>query len=157
MSRRAATSQIEVKDALKKKGKYSTTVEKGRPVLEYKRETFARATMISASARARLDENGLTFKVRVEPHGSWSTDLDVVTAAGAGGNYVRPKYSRDGGARPNMERSLERWLDDAPRLECDWDPLKSTYRRSLVDLAALGSRRRSREAEASPLRVCRGS
>jgi glycogen debranching enzyme len=128
---------FEVKDALKKKGKYSTSIEKGRLVLEYTRDTFTRATMISASARAKLDENGLTFKVRVEPHGSWSTDLDVVTAAGAGGNYVRPKYSRDGRARPNMERSLERWLDDAPRLECDWDPLKSTYRRSLVDLAAL--------------------
>jgi glycogen debranching enzyme len=128
---------FEVKDALKKKGKYSTTIEKGRLVLEYKRDTFARSTMISASARAKLDEKGLTFKVRVEPHGSWSTDLDVVTAAGAGGNYVRPKYSRDGRARPNMERSLERWLDDAPKVECDWDPLKSTYRRSLVDLAAL--------------------
>jgi glycogen debranching enzyme len=36
-----------------------------------------------------------------------------------------------------MEANLQRWLDDAPRLECDWDPLKATYRRSLVDLAAL--------------------
>ena len=36
-----------------------------------------------------------------------------------------------------MERSLERWLDDAPRVESDWEPLKTTYRRSLVDLAAL--------------------
>src|SRR5204863_2841276 len=25
----------------------------------------------------------------------------------------------------------------APAIECDWEPLKSTYRRSLVDLAAL--------------------
>ena len=36
-----------------------------------------------------------------------------------------------------MEQDLERWLDDAPRLECDWESLKTTYRRSLVDLAAL--------------------
>ena len=36
-----------------------------------------------------------------------------------------------------MRRNLERWIDDAPRIECDWEPLKSTYRRSLVDLAAL--------------------
>jgi len=36
-----------------------------------------------------------------------------------------------------MERSLERWLEDAPRLECDNDQLKRTYRRSLIDLAAL--------------------
>ena len=38
---------FEVKDALKKKGNYSTTVEKGRLVLGYERETFARATKIS--------------------------------------------------------------------------------------------------------------
>ena len=36
-----------------------------------------------------------------------------------------------------MGRSLERWLQDAPRLESDSDSLKATYRRSLVDLAAL--------------------
>jgi glycogen debranching enzyme len=36
-----------------------------------------------------------------------------------------------------MQKNLERWLAEAPRLECDWDPLNATYRRSLVDLAAL--------------------
>ena len=36
-----------------------------------------------------------------------------------------------------MRRDLERWIDEAPRLECDREPLKATYRRSLVDLAAL--------------------
>jgi glycogen debranching enzyme len=36
-----------------------------------------------------------------------------------------------------MEGNLKRWLDDAPKLECDWDSLRETYRRSLVDLAAL--------------------
>ena len=33
-----------------------------------------------------VDEHGLTFTVRIEPHGSWTTDLDVVTStAGVGG------------------------------------------------------------------------
>ena len=36
-----------------------------------------------------------------------------------------------------MQTNLERWLAAAPRLECDWEPLRATYRRSLVDLAAL--------------------
>jgi glycogen debranching enzyme len=128
---------FEVKDALKKKGSYSTRIEKGRLILGYERETFMRQTLISASAPAKLDELGLTFKVKIEPHGAWSTGLDVVTAIGAGGHYARPKYGENGKARPNMERSLDRWLQEAPRLECDWDPLKTTYRRSLVDLAAL--------------------
>src|SRR5829696_1242755 len=36
-----------------------------------------------------------------------------------------------------MADNLARWLDEAPQLACDWEPLKRTYRRSLVDLAAL--------------------
>ncbi len=36
-----------------------------------------------------------------------------------------------------MRRALDRWLESAPTLESDWDALKATYRRSLVDLAAL--------------------
>jgi glycogen debranching enzyme len=129
---------FEVKDALQKKGKYSTRVAKGQLLLGYERGSYKRLTMISATAPAKLDKNGLTFAAHIEPHGSWTTDLDVVTAAGAGGTYVRPKYERgERRARPNMERSLERWIGDAPRLECDRDSLKTTYRRSLVDLAAL--------------------
>jgi glycogen debranching enzyme len=129
---------FEVKDALEKKGRYDTRVERGRLVLGYERETFGRVTEISASARAKLDEQGLTFTVHIEPGGEWTTDLDVVTAMGAGGRYVRPKYQRgQRQARPNMERSLDRWLEEAPRLECDSDSLRTTYRRSLVDLAAL--------------------
>ncbi len=129
---------FEVKDALKKKGRYSARVERKRLVLGYERETFQRATAISASAPAKIDEHGLTFAARIEPGGEWTTDLDVVPAAGASGAFARPKYARgQRRARPNMERSLEAWLEDAPRLECDLDSLKSTYRRSLVDLAAL--------------------
>ena len=129
---------FEVKDALKKKGKYSATADKGQLLLTYERDTYKRQTAISASAPARIDERGLTFEVRVAGHGSWTTDLDVVTAAGPGGTRTRPKYERgERRARPNMERSLDRWLADAPRLESDSDSLKATYRRSLVDLAAL--------------------
>ena len=129
---------FEVKDALEKKGRYYTRVENGHLVLGYERETFGRQTAISATAPAKVDKKGLTFAVHIEPQGSWTTDLDVVTAAGAGGTYVRPKYARgERRAQPNMERSLERWLKDAPRLESDLDSLKVTYRRSLVDLAAL--------------------
>ncbi len=130
---------FEVKDALQKKGKYSTRIEDGTLVLAYERGTFARATEISASAPAQLDENGLTFQVRIEPHGEWMTDLDVVTAMLASGqtqNRLKAGGNRRRG-RASMEENLSRWLADAPRLECDWDPLKATYRRSLVDLAAL--------------------
>jgi glycogen debranching enzyme len=130
---------FEVKDALEKQGKYTTQVEKGRLVLGYERDTYRRETTISAGTRATFDENGLTFKVRIEPHGSWTTDLSVVTTAvGQGGKRLQPKYARGRKqARPNMQMDLQKWIQGAPRLECDSDPLRLTYRRSLVDLAAL--------------------
>src|SRR3954451_17867582 len=56
---------------------------------------------------------------------------------GVGGRYTTPKYRKGRKARPNVERSLDKWLEDAPRLESDWAPLPATYRRSLVALAAL--------------------
>jgi glycogen debranching enzyme len=128
---------FEVKDALKKKGTYTARVTDGRLVLGYQRETFKRATDISATAPARVDKQGLTFKARIEPQGEWSTNLDVVTAVlGTGERHERPKFARPRG-RQSMETNLKRWLNEAPTLECDWDSLRRTYTRSLVDLAAL--------------------
>jgi glycogen debranching enzyme len=131
---------FEVKDALKKKGTYRNRVERGRLVLGYQRETYERATTISASARARVDEQGLTFKIRIEPHGSWSTSLDVAAMYGSlsEGPVAPPDDGKRGrGQGQRMARGLDKWLGRAPRLECDSDSLRATYRRSLVDLAAL--------------------
>lgn len=128
---------FEVKDALEKKGTYSARIRDGRLVLGYQRDTFVRATDISATAPARVDKKGLTFKARIAPQGEWSTNLDVVTAMlGSGETHDRPKFARPRG-RQSMEANLERWIREAPALECDWDSLHETYRRSLVDLAAL--------------------
>jgi glycogen debranching enzyme len=130
---------FEVKDALRKKGSYTATVEGDRLILGYERGTYARATQISASEPAEIDERGLTFTARIEPHGEWSTDVDVVTAVlGVGDHHDRPKYGAGvRRAKPNMEKDLDRWLRDAPTLETDRRSLEVTYHRSLVDLAAL--------------------
>ena len=119
---------FEVKDALKKKGTYSARVRSDSLELGYERETFRRTTTISATTRAKIDQEGLTFRIRIPPHGSWSTQLTV--AAGLPSAVT-------GRAPRNMQRDLEKWLEAAPRLECDLDSLKATYHRSLVDLAAL--------------------
>ncbi len=130
---------FEVKDALDKQGKYFTSTDGGQLILGYERGPFHRETVITASAPAQLDEHGLTFSAHVEPQGRWSTDLHVVTAAiGYGATRTTTKYGHSSShARPNMERDLERWLADAPKLNCDWESLEHTYHRSLVDLAAL--------------------
>jgi glycogen debranching enzyme len=121
---------FEVKDALKKRGKYAARIDDGKLVLDYKRSTYDRSTVITSTEPAQLDEKGLSFDVHVEPHGSWRTEIEVSTGSEQGQSAARRR-------RRNMEKDLKGWVEDAPRLECDWDPLKLTYRRSLVDLAAL--------------------
>ena len=126
---------FEVKDALKKKGAYSARAKGGKLVLAYVRGTFGRSTVISSSQPARADKNGLSFKIRIEPHGRWSTQLDVATEA-LGFEEMR-RVEEPARARRRMRQNLARWIEQAPRLESDQEPLKATYRRSLVDLAAL--------------------
>jgi glycogen debranching enzyme len=129
---------FEVKDALKKTGTYDSRVEDGRLVLGYKRETFERETLISSLATAKINRKGLDFKVTVPPQGEWSTGLDVVAVYGPWGQTGRQaQEGRDTRAQLSMARGLDKWIEKAPRLECDKDSLKVTYRRSLIDLAAL--------------------
>jgi len=136
---------FEVKDALGKKGSYHNRVVNGNLVLGYQRETFSRETWICPGSAAMVDEKGLTFTVRVPAHGDWSTELDVVASLGHLDGRIEPRASaahpvRARGqrrTRPNMARGLEKWLNRAPRLECDWEPLDQIYRRCLTDLAAL--------------------
>jgi glycogen debranching enzyme len=130
---------FEVKDSLKKKGHYQARVEDRHLVLAYQRETYTRETWISSSSPSDIDEHGLSFSITVPPHGEWKTALDVVPSTGPA--------ERDGDAlsgirgqrqvRRDMERGLEKWLQKAPRVESDWEPLEQIYRRCLTDLAAL--------------------
>jgi len=132
---------FEVKDALAKKGQYSTRVADGSLVLRYQRETYTRETWISASAPAEIAEDGLSFSVSVPPHGEWSTELNVVASEGvADAEPDQPVGIRGQGqrrVRRDMARGLQKWLGRAPAVECDWEPLKLIYRRCLTDLAAL--------------------
>jgi glycogen debranching enzyme len=123
---------FEVKDALEKKGTYRNRVEPGRLVLGYQRETYERATLISATQPAQIDKDGLTFNVRIEPHGQWTTEFQVVTDMGA-----LEAALPDIRGRPSMARGLEKWVGKAPRLESSVQSLKAAYQRSIVDLAAL--------------------
>ena len=125
---------FEVKDKLKKKGAYYQRAERGRLVLGYKREQFDRETWISATAPAKIDAQGLTFKVKAEPHGEWATDLEVLAASVAAAALVAERTKRK---RPSLARGLDKWIEQAPALESSSDSLRATYHRSLVDLAAL--------------------
>ena len=128
---------FEVKDALGKKGRYYVRPETESLVLGYERGTFVRETEISSTQPAQITEHGLTFAVHLESHGEWSTDLRVTPMALWPDGRRTVLSSRSGRKPEAMDKDLHAWLAAAPKLECDRDQLKLTYRRSLVDLAAL--------------------
>ena len=130
---------FEVKDKLTKKGECYQRIESDRLVLGYRRETFVRETLITASAKTDIDEHGLSFAVHIEPHGEWTTCLEVVAGLGGLGEYhEEATYGHgDRRARPNVKMSLDKLGEAVPRLSCDWPSLQVTYRRSLIDMAAL--------------------
>jgi glycogen debranching enzyme len=130
---------FEVKDALKKKGRYESEVIDKSLVLRYTRETYCRETWISTTAPASLDQKGLSFSITIPAHGEWKTELEVVASIGFG-SYSAQGPNRIRGerhVRRDMARGLEKWIRQAPRLESDWEPLEPIYRRCLTDLAAL--------------------
>ena len=148
---------FEVKDALRKKGRYTTKVERRKLTLGYERGPFERATAITASAPARFDSEGLTFTVRIPAHGEWTTEIDVATERLGVGQALRerPNPKR---VQARMRRNLERWLDEAPRVECDWGSLAAdvpTEPRRPRRAALLAADRRRSSRCRRP--ACRGS
>jgi glycogen debranching enzyme len=127
---------FEVKDALKKKGTYYNRIENQQLILGYRREQFARETLIVPEAKANIDEHGLSFSVHLEGHGQWTTGIDVITAiATIREQHKAASYQQDD--KLAKKPALQEWLAGAPRLSCDWPELERIYRRSLIDLAAL--------------------
>jgi glycogen debranching enzyme len=139
---------FEVKDALAKKGKYYTEIQGSSLRLGYERDTFHRATTITATEHCRADESGLTFDTTIDPHGSWKVDLRVATSLSEGAPSPQRRGATSGQRR--MARGLEKWVGRAPRLRSDWGPLERTYERSIVDLAALRFEARSLPGRALP-------
>lgn len=129
---------FEVKDALQKQGTTAARIENGCLVLAYARDTFRRTTTISSTEPAQFDERGLGFTVRIEPHGSWSTEFRVVpTVLGPDDLPLVPRPALATPPLRNMLQDLDDWIGRAPTLVSDNDSLTATYHRSLVDLAAL--------------------
>ena len=125
---------FEVKDKLEKKGELYSRVEDGRLVLGYRRERFNRETWIDATEGAMLAERGLSFRVRLDAHQSWTTKIDVRAV-----DSVRRVREGRSSAFESSTRAegVDKWMEGAPTLISSSRSLEATYRRSLLDLAAL--------------------
>lgn len=121
-----------------KTGAYYTHVGPNELRLGYRRGTYRREVVVSASEPAEFDPRGLRFTVRLRPGQQWSTRLQAVMRA------LRPDgvdlRSALRALRPDdstLPTSVQAWIAAAPTLDTDSAALKQVYHRSLVDLAAL--------------------
>jgi glycogen debranching enzyme len=129
---------FEVKDAVDKRGQGRALVEDSTLTLEYRRGNFHRLTVIHAADATGIDEHGIRYEVELQPQQSWETTVlaepRVLTRAG---HDVREQLTGHERRRAKTGNDLRDWLDHAPRLRTDRKVLENTYRRSIVDLAAL--------------------
>ncbi|WDZ84928.1 glycogen debranching N-terminal domain-containing protein [Micromonospora cathayae] len=130
---------FQVKDEiLNKKGESYTEAEADRLRLGYRRGNFNRETVITSSEPARFDARGFAYTVRLEPNEQWTSRIDVDTLVlGPGGRPVPMGARVHGTGQISLQQDLQEWLANAPKVNCEWETLARTYRRSLVDLAAL--------------------
>ncbi|WP_329106111.1 amylo-alpha-1,6-glucosidase [Micromonospora sp. NBC_01699] len=131
---------FELKQTLDTKRTTSVVVESDGLRLRYVRGDYVREAVVTSSAPADIDERGMTFRLRLEPHGQWTTSLYVSAYLPGGhrGQDIRELLeTRRPAVNPETQRDLESWLAGAPQLGCDDAALATAYRRGLIDLAAL--------------------
>jgi glycogen debranching enzyme len=129
---------FEVKGAIAKQGASHARLEDGALILGYHRGHFRRETVIRPEAGARLDEGGIDYDVELGPQETWSTGVNVQPLVlTRPGHDVRSTLKGHDQPRQQVGQDLDEWLARAPRLRTDRRQLEATYRRSLVDLAAL--------------------
>lgn len=137
---------FEVKDKLEKKGEFYRRAEAdGTLTLGYRRGQYCRETEVVSSVPADLGERGLSYHVHLKPQAEWSTALDVRAVTDPGRKDLQDRHGleatslldTEGETARAMSGDLRAWLKDAPRLSCSSESLEHTYRRSLIDLAAL--------------------
>ncbi|MEU8297960.1 glycogen debranching N-terminal domain-containing protein [Micromonospora sp. NPDC048909] len=130
---------FQVKDEiLNKKGEIYAEVESDRLRLGYRRGNFTRETTILSSEPAKYDRDGFAHTIHLEPNEQWETRIDVHTAAlGPGGRDLRMGLRVHGTERLALQHDLEKWIADAPKVNSQHGRVASTYKRSLIDLAAL--------------------
>ncbi|MBQ1039342.1 amylo-alpha-1,6-glucosidase [Micromonospora sp. C81] len=125
-------------DVGEKVGTHYTHVGPNELRLGYRRGTYQREVVVSASEPAEFDPDGIRFRVRLRPGEQWSTQLQAdMRALRPDGVDLRSALRAQRPDASTLPTSLRAWVEAAPTLDTDSVALQQVYHRSLVDLAAL--------------------
>ena len=120
------------------RGKRRAEVGSRSVTLWDERAGYRRGTVITFSRTPRLGADRARFELRLDPHETWRTCIDVTPVVERRRHPPLLRCDAFGATQhEKMPRSLDEWLEDSPALETAHDSLRSTYRQSLLDLAAL--------------------
>jgi glycogen debranching enzyme len=116
-----------------------TSVESGDGSLTiwHERRGVRRGTRLTWRAPGQMTDDAIGFEIKLAPRDEWEACLDISCIVDGKEYGPRAGHGGFGRLEPQMPRTLKGWLADAPSLETDSDLVQHTYRRSLVDLAAL--------------------
>ncbi|WP_435821901.1 amylo-alpha-1,6-glucosidase [Micromonospora taraxaci] len=125
-------------DVSDKVGTHYTEVGPNELRLGYRRATYHRQVVVSATEPAEYDSDGLRFTVQLGPGEQWSTRLQAaMRALRPDGVDLRSALRAQRPDDSTLPTSLQAWVAAAPKLDTDSVALQQVYARSLVDLAAL--------------------
>lgn len=130
---------FEVKEELAPLGTANCVCVANHVVFDYRYGDFKRQTRIEFTEAPQLlpgSPNRAVLRKTLAPREAWHVCIDIVAVSDG---QHRPKY-RCGmldRPQPEMQESFEQWLASAPALRTEWDALRHSYERSIVDLAAL--------------------
>jgi glycogen debranching enzyme len=128
---------FEVKDGIDKRPKVRCEVRDREITLTYRRDRFERATHLRFDREGFLEPGRARFEVALGPRERWELCIDVYCTVDGEERGPRAGHGGFGQLEPQMPMTLEEWLEAAPVVDTDFDPLRHAYRQSLVDLAAL--------------------
>jgi glycogen debranching enzyme len=101
------------------------------------RDGYRRGTKLRFNRQGRVTKRRAVFRVRLRAREAWKLCIDMVPLVDGIERLPLLRCEAFGDHAPKMPMSLEQWLTEAPDLVTEHSPLQRTYRRSLLDLAAL--------------------
>jgi glycogen debranching enzyme len=129
--------------SIAKRGTLSAAHDPERCALmyEYRHMEFRAATRVHSTELGRIDGEDIVFDLTLEPGQTWKTRIQVSMQHGE--DILEPISEEERAASRALQQwrqpsgILQRWNEEVPRLEADWDLVNLVYRQSVVDLAAL--------------------
>jgi glycogen debranching enzyme len=130
---------FEIKDDEPRPREIHHQPREGELVLSYRNAGFHRETQIATDASCDVVPGGFRAHISLGPREDSSLSFELRPGFEPASTAVRATAGgrRFESSRAHLRRNLEDWMNEAPRLDTDWDELSHLYVRSLADLAAL--------------------